>query len=261
MPDYYTGSPETDEELRQEAYATPDRKTTLPELNWREGTAEEIAIGLGVPLAIAEEAIRRKALEKKDAAMLGDSGYERIEADHYCTPPENVDCLLQHVNIHPNVWECAAGKGDISQRLTDFGHTVWSSDIIDYGYEDRFVLGDFLKMEKLPDPSIKAIVSNPPYAGDLPEQFIKHALKLMQPVKGQVAMFLRNEYDCSKGRMPLFGLPPFHKKIVVSKRPRWVAGSTGSPRHNYSWFVWDWRHKAGAAGIAYAHPDSAPKPN
>lgn len=205
-------------------------------------------------------AIKAAARAKKDAAMLGDSGYERIEADHYCTPPENVDCLLQHVNIHPNVWECAAGKGDISDRLTEFGHTVWSSDIIDYGFEDRFTIGDFLKTDRLPDPSIRAIVSNPPYIGDMPEQFIRHALKLMEPVKGQVAMFLRNEYDCSKGRMPLFGLPPFHKKIVVSKRPRWVAGSTGSPRHNYSWFVWDWRHKAGAAGIAYSHPDSAPKP-
>lgn len=228
MPDYYTGSAEGDEELRQEAYANAER---------------------------------RKELAKKDVAMLGDSGYERIEADHYCTPPENVDCLLQHVGIHQHVWECAAGKGDISQRLVDFGHRVWSSDIIDYGYEDNFTLGDFLQTKELPDPSIRAIVSNPPYIDDMPEQFIKHALRLMQPVKGQVAMFLRNEYDCSKGRMPLFGLPPFHKKIVVTKRPRWVEGSKGSPRHNYSWFVWDWRHKAGVAGVAYAHPDSAPKPN
>lgn len=207
-----------------------------------------------------DQTAARSRAAKKDVAMLGDSGYERITADHYCTPQENVDCLLQHVSIHPNVWEPAAGKGDISDRLTEFGHTVWSSDILDYGFEDRFSLNNFLQCDTLPDPSIKAIVTNPPYIDDMPEQFIKHALKLMQPVKGQVAMFLRNEYDSSKGRMPLFGLPPFHKKIVVTKRPRWVAESTGSPRHNYSWFVWDWRHKAGAAGVAYAHPDSAPKP-
>lgn len=203
---------------------------------------------------------RRASAANKDAAMLGDSGYERIEADHYCTPQENVDCLVQHVNIHQNVWECAAGKGDISERLTEFGHKVWSSDIIDYGFDDTFHLADFLQQTKLPDPSIRAIVSNPPYADDLPEEFIRHALRLMQPVKGQVAMFLRNEYDCGKGRMDLFGLPPFHKKIIVTKRPRWIAGSTGSPRHNYSWFVWDWRHKAGAAGYAVSHPTFAPKP-
>jgi hypothetical protein len=206
------------------------------------------------------DAMRRTVAAKKDSAMLGESGYDRIEADHYCTPPENVDCLVQHVNLHDNVWECAAGKGDISQRLHEFGHTVWSSDIIDYGFDDRFSIGDFLTTTRLPDASIKAIVTNPPYLGDLPEEFIRHALRLMKPVKGQVAMFLRNEYDCSKGRMDLFGLPPFHKKIVVTKRPRWIAGSTGSPRHNYAWFVWDWRHIAGAAGFAVAHPSFAPKP-
>jgi hypothetical protein len=52
-------------------------------------------------------------------------------------------------------------------------------------------------------------------------------------------------------------MPPFHKKVVVTKRPRWIADSTGSPRHNYSWFIWDWRHVKGAASIVYSHPDRA----
>lgn len=209
--------------------------------------------------AVSKMQGRTKAM--KDAAMIGDSGYERIEADHYPTPPEYLDCLLQHVNIHPNVWECASGEGNLSLRLHEFGHTVWSSDIIDYGLDERFALANFLETKKLPDPSIRAIVTNPPYEGDLPEEFIRHALELMKPVKGQVAMFLRNEYDCSKKRMPLFSLPPFHKKIVVTKRPRWIAESKGSPRHNYAWFVWDWRQIAGSGGIAYAHPDFAPGPD
>lgn len=195
---------------------------------------------------------------EKDSAMLGDSGYERVEADFYPTPPENVDCLVQHVNLHPYIWEPAAGKLDISMRLAEFGHVVTSSDLHAYGADLDFQ-GDFLTTTTLPDPKIRAIVTNPPY-GDLAEAFIRHALMLMKPVKGQVAMFLRNEYDCSKGRMELFGLPPFHKKIVVTKRPRWVEGSKGSPRHNYSWFVWDWRQISGSAAVAYAHPDFAPSP-
>lgn len=204
---------------------------------------------------------------KKDAAMLGDSGYDRVEADHYCTPQENVDCLLEHVDVNKRVWECAAGKGDISERLTEFGCTVVSSDIIDYGFDESFFVADFLQMKTLPMVPTgtgrtalpRAIVSNPPYFGDMPEQFIRHALKLMEPQRGQVAMFLRNEYDCSKGRMDLFSAHPFAKKIVVTKRPRWVAGSTGSPRHNYSWFVWDFNH-VGAPEIVYSHPDFAPSP-
>ncbi len=211
-----------------------------------------------IDAAVSKAQGRTKAM--KDAAMIGDSGYERIEADHYPTPPEYLDCLLQHVNIHQNVWECASGEGNLSLRFHEFGHTVWSSDIIDYGLDERFTLQNFLEAKKLPDPSIRAIVTNPPFEGDLPEEFIRHALKLMKPVKGQVAMFLRNEYDCSKKRMPLFSLPPFHKKIVVTKRPRWIADSKGSPRHNYAWFVWDWRHIAGGGGISFAHPDFAPGP-
>lgn len=199
------------------------------------------------------DALRRAVAADKDAAMLGDSGYERIEADAYFTPPENVDCLLAHIKLHKKVWEPACGDGAISQRLIDFGHEVVSSDLNDYGFEEQIGTFDFLTAT-LPDPDIRAIVTNPPY-GEMVEKFIRHSLELMKPVRGQVAMFLRNEYDCGSRRMDLFGLPPFHKKIVVTKRPKWIAGSSGSPRHNYSWFVWDWRQVSGSASIAYAHPN------
>ena len=132
---------------------------------------------------------------------------------------------------------------------------------------------------------IRSIVTNPPYktvdtndeewayikdlAGkycmggkvSLAELFCRHAIELMRPVGGQVAMFMRNEFDCGRGRMGLFQYPPFHRKIVVTKRPRWIAGSTGSPRHNYAWFVWDWHPDAERGIISYSHPDNAPAPS
>jgi hypothetical protein len=222
----------------------------------------EIPNGQSFPLTELErDILRRKVAANRDAAMLGDSGYERIEADFYPTPPENVDCLLEHFAPHgaPNlIWEPACGKGDISLRLMDYGFETWSSDLHDQGYGTPGM--DFLMQAGLPNPNVRSIITNPPYADGLAEKFARHAIKLMQPVRGQVAMFLRNEFDCGKNRMDLFGLPPFHKKIVVTKRPRWIAGSTGSPRHNYAWFIWDWRHKAGSGGIAYSHPDFAPSP-
>lgn len=262
--------------------------TDLPETNWRDATAEEVSIAHGIPLPVAERLIAEKKMPEgykralKDAAMVGESGYERIEADHYNTPPENLACLRQHTILHDNVWEPAVGVGNLATALHDLNHTVWTSDIIDYGYDQRFTLGDFFMMDKLPDPSIRSIVSNPPYETvdmseerwehlkplakkygingkrvSLAELFCRHAIALVKENRGQVAMFLRNEFDCGKGRMDLFSLPPFHKKIIVTKRPRWVEGSKGSPRHNYSWFVWDWRQKSGAGSIAYSHPDLA----
>jgi hypothetical protein len=216
--------------------------------------AEEDSPPPVIDLDAEAEEIRRQAAARRDSSMLGDSGYERIEADFYPTPPENVDCLLSAIVLHRDVWEPACGNGSISQRLVQFGHSVVSTDLHDHGFGLPGL--DFLKADCIPQTGVRAIVTNPPY-GDLVEPFIEKALELMEPVKGQVAMFLRNEWDCGVRRMSLFGLPPFHKKIVVTKRPRWIAGSTGSPRHNYAWFVWDWRHVRGAASIVYSHPDKA----
>jgi type I restriction-modification system DNA methylase subunit len=200
------------------------------------------------------ETLRRAVAAEKDAAMLGESGYDRIEADAYFTPPENVDCLSQFVDLPKGIWEPACGSGNITLRLKEFGHEVISSDLHTYGFEEQIGTFDFLAADAMPD-GIRAIVTNPPY-GDLVEKFIRHGLKLTKPKGGLVALFLRNEYDCGKNRMDLFGLPPFSKKIVVTKRPRWIEGSSGSPRHNYAWFVWDWR-QTGPASIHYQHPDFA----
>lgn len=203
---------------------------------------------------MSTDALRRAVAAGKDASMLGDSGYERIEADAYFTPPENVDCLSQFVDLPKHIWEPACGSGNITQRLQEFGHEVVSSDLHSYGFEEQIGTLDFLAATQMPEGA-RAIVTNPPY-GDMVEKFIRHGLKLVKPKGGLVAMFLRNEYDCGKNRMDLFADRPFSKKIIVTKRPRWIEGSSGSPRHNYAWFVWDYRQH-GAASVHYSHPDFA----
>ena len=61
-----------------------------------------------------------------------------------------------------------------------------------------------------------------------------------------VAMLLRNEFDSAASRKELFtGNVYFDTKIILTKRPRWIEGSTGSPRHNYAWFVWDFEREIG----------------
>jgi hypothetical protein len=260
----------TDTLKYERAHPLPDTTWTLEQTAEHEAYLADLALieQAGDPTVRYEdltdamrETLRRKIAAARDTAMLGGSGYERIEADFYPTPPENVDCLLEHFIPHGGrhlVWEPACGKGDISMRLNEYGLETWNTDLHDQGFGIPGI--DFLAQTTLPNPNIRTIITNPPYADGLAEAFVRHAIKLMEPVRGQVAMFLRNEFDCGKGRMELFQLPPFHRKVIVTKRPRWIAGSTGSPRHNYSWFVWDWRHKSGSAGISYSHPDFAPGP-
>lgn len=200
--------------------------------------------------------------------MSGQLNYERVEADFYPTPPENVNCLAKFLNIsRVCVWEPACGEGHISKRLLLFAPAVVSSDLYSRGYGTGFV--NFLTQTRLPAAMIEVcddhnyrpvIITNPPYKDDLPEQFIRHALELVKERRGAVAMFLRNEYDmASTGRADLFeGHPAYAMKIAVTKRPRWIEGTKGSPRHNYAWYVWDWSKDPEApATIHYIHPRDA----
>jgi hypothetical protein len=88
------------------------------------------------------------------------------------------------------------------------------------------------------------IITNPPYDdkanGATAETSVRHALRLMEAEKGMVIMLLRNEWDAASKRRDLFEHPAFMAKITLRFRPRWIEDSTGSPRHTYAWFIWDW---------------------
>ena len=185
-----------------------------------------------------------QALE--DKAMLGASKYSRFEHDFYETESWCVEALLRNTSFSKHVWEPACGRGAITRVLEAFGHDVYETDIHDHGHDaDRRV--DFLTVPSSEDGPQKGrdIVTNPPYGRDA-ERFIRHALTFGT----RVAMLMRHEYDCAASRVDLFNCAPFAMKIVLTKRPRWIEGSKGSPRHNYAWYVWDWSHR-GPATIIY----------
>jgi hypothetical protein len=168
-----------------------------------------------------------------DPAMLGTSGYARRERDAYYTPSWVTRALVSKIYFQGGIWEPAAGRGDLSAVLRDAGYRVIESDI---AWSQPV---DFLLQQSLPG-NVGSIVTNPPF--DRIEAFIRHALELARPVDGMVAMLARNEFDCAVGRKDLFDRPPFAMKVVLTKRPRWSELNIASPRHNFSWFVWDWQH-------------------
>lgn len=165
-----------------------------------------------------------------DPAMLGNSGYERREADFYETPEWCVRVLLRHVNFQ-RVWEPACGNGAIARVLASEGIDVAASDLHDRGYGTPGK--DFLADD---NPISRDIITNPPYS--LAHAFVVHALSITEG-SALVAMLLRNEWDCASTRDHLFDPNGrFMAKIVLTDRPRWIAGTTMRPRHNYAWFVW-----------------------
>lgn len=188
-------------------------------------------------------------IHANDAAM-SDLGYTRIDLDFYPTPEWVTEAAVGHIaellrdRPGASIWEPACGNGAMSEVLLRHFPSVISTDVADYGYGRDGV--DFLATEGTLGG---VIVTNPPYS-EKAEEFIRHALRITRPVSGAVVMLLRQEYDCASSRTDLFEDPPFWRRITLTTRPRWIAGSKGSPRHNYAWFCWDWRH-TGPATVAY----------
>lgn len=199
------------------------------------------------------------------SSILGESGYARKALDSYFTIDGWVTRWALGSGLLPApspglvVWEPACAVGHISREFTAVGYDVLSTDVVDHGWEGMAGIQDFFGVSHV-DPCIGLIVTNPPFeVKDVPgvtnctaETFIRHALKLMQPVNGSVLILLRHEYECAVGRRDLFDRPPFRAKMTLTKRPNWVDSGMNkmnkpvSPRFNYAWFFFDWKYKGDA---------------
>lgn len=169
------------------------------------------------------------------------SGFERQSLEKYYTPAWVSEALLSREALGNEVWEPAAGAGDIANVIRATGAMCLASDIEPTGHN---VIGrDFFDAQFA---EFSAIVTNPPYGkgGRLAVEFIARAIDLMMPRKGKVAMLLRVDFDSANGRRGIFGdHPAFKAKYVLTKRIRWtnLPQSAAGPTENHAWFVWDWK--------------------
>lgn len=159
------------------------------------------------------------------------SEYERKPFDLYETPEWATKAVVPFLPPQATILEPACGSGKMVRALESAGHKVYGNDI-QQGQD--FLLTPFCKAE--------AIVTNPPF--NLATQFIEHALKLMQPQDGVVAMLLRTDFDHAKTRRHLFdGHSAFSTKLVLTKRIVWFDRPGAAPSFNHAWFIWDWQHQ------------------
>lgn len=187
------------------------------------------------------------------------SGFERIAKDRYFTDSWVTDAFLRRTSdrlLEPGVvvWEPAAGRGDMASVLIDRGIQVIASDIdlseFDHGLcpwaDMNFVTGEIgFEADGFDASKATAIVTNPPY--NLAEEFTRRALAMDRI--DFVALLLRSEFDSAGGRVDLFdGHPAWAYEIALTTRPRWDwwfrEKPEASPRHNFSWFVWDRKYPA-----------------
>lgn len=204
--------------------------------------------------------------------QLYSSGYERNRLDRYWTHPWMTQELIAHAPsflpaiYHPIIpgplWECAAGRGDMSRALRDAAHLgVYSTDIdmgefdnsIGPGHErsflDEFEVPVFSTNASGVGEACRSIITNPPYSEPwrgIADDFVEHALGFLDQGVDFVAMLLRSEFKSGKSvrRQKKFGhCPHYMGELVLTTRPRWDYGDpdapeNAAPRHNFSWFLW-----------------------
>lgn len=168
------------------------------------------------------------------------SGYAREPGDRYCKPEWVLHAGASHI---PNIaarrcWDPAAASEQEIAPLRQHCPNVVGTDIstgINFLGQNNAIGAD-------------CIVCNPPFA--LAREFIEHALELVKPYAGVVAMLTRIDYDCAQTRRHLFAHPAFSKKLTLTRRIIWFARKGAAPSFNHCWLIWNWQHE-GPPVLAY----------
>lgn len=173
---------------------------------------------------------------------------EREENDYYATDPIAIDKLLSIETLSRYIWEPACGAGHLSQRLREHGYCVFSSDIVDRGYDVAFKIVDFLKEQQEDSDAPFDIVTNPPYK--YAKEFILKALDLVDDER-KVCMFLKLTFLEGQARYKeLFSKHPpkriwvFSQRVLCAKNGDFDGmRAGGGSAVAYAWFVWEKGYK------------------
>lgn len=181
--------------------------------------------------------------------------------DLYQTPAEAVRALLSVEPIPVSVWECACGKGAISDVLRNAGHKVIATDLVDYGYEDSQGRIDFL-MEQTAPVGVSAIVTNPPFKNA--DEFCAHAVSLVP----EVYMLMRVAFleglrwyadrhaNCLDLGAHLARVWVFAPRLGMMHREGFDGQKNANSAMAFAWFVFnrDCRKTRGPARIGWLNP-------
>lgn len=156
---------------------------------------------------------------------------ERETDDYYATDPIAINKLRSVEQFQPNVWECAAGEGHLSRRLSLCTSHVYSSDIKERNYKLDAIM-DFLSATKddIPFEGVFDIITNPPYKHAT--EFVLKALELL-PISGKCCMFLKLTFLEGKKRFnELYSHTPrdiyvFSERIMCAKKRKLPTNERG----------------------------------
>jgi hypothetical protein len=163
-------------------------------------------------------------------STFGVSNLAREGLDFYPTPPEATMALLDFLDLPRQwtIWEPACGTGGISKVAEDYGYSVISTDIADYGYGTPNV--DFTEEV---EPRANFILTNPPF--NQAEKFIEAASSM--EIEG-FAFLLKAQYWNAKTREPLFRRCQPTWVLPLTWRPDFTDGKGNGSPIDFLWTVW-----------------------
>jgi hypothetical protein len=183
------------------------------------------------------------------------SAYERNANDFYPTPCELAVSLafgLPRLGLElPKVaLDPCGGDGALRRCLVPFGADVRLSDLFPemYPTTDGYVTREPLDASnvehlrhasELAGSSCRAIITNAPHNTREACAIVSNLIELVEEHHVDfVATLFRSIWGAEPGRLRYLNCTSFYGEILCCWRPRWIAGSEGSPMHAYAWYVW-----------------------
>lgn len=173
----------------------------------------------------------------------------REENDFYATNPKAMEYLLMNEIFNENIWECACGEGNLSKVLKEAGYNVYSTDLIDRGYQDEII--DFLETGKKWKGDI---ITNPPFK--FTNEFILKSLECVEN-GSKIAMFLKiNHLSGMKRYKEIYSKYPPYKIYIFTGRMACSKNNDpkgfGSGAIDFAWFIWE-KGKYGATELKWIY--------
>jgi hypothetical protein len=174
------------------------------------------------------------------------------------------------------------GDGALRRCLAPFGVDVRLTDLYPelYPAADGYVAREPLDASepehlryafKLAGAGCRTIITNTPHNTLEACAIVKNLIALVEEQRvALVAALFRSIWGAEPGRLRYLNRPSFCGEILCCWRPRWIAGSEGSPMHAYAWYVWRNASRDGPSlkvrigkdeltALAYRLPPSVPR--
>ena len=170
--------------------------------------------------------------------MIRDNKNGRISCDHYATPLNTVQNLLNNIVINEmNILEPSAGEGNIIRVLRENGYNGnitamelrYKENQELTKYANSVIIGDFLSLKT--NEKYDLIIGNPPFSKAL--EFVEKCFDLIND-NGRIILLLRTAFLESKSRYDFWQRHPLSALYVLSKRPSFTGHDRDAT--SYSWF-------------------------